>query len=527
MGQPAKTLSSEPMSTLTEGQRLGPYRIVRLLGEGGMGAVYEARQEPLDRRVALKTLHPEFAANNDALARFFNEAKVLSRLEHPSIVSVSDFGNAADGTTYLVMEYLRGQSLGGRLRQVVELGERLPLVTVLQIGFQIADVLAIAHAQHIVHRDIKPDNVMLITDAVAPGGERVKLLDFGIAKLTREKDRGGVKTASQAVMGTPSYMSPEQCAGAGGVDAKTDVYALGCVLYEMLAGRPPYVGEGAGQLIGMHLFQSPTSLLELAPKTPPTIAEIVHRFLTKEKAERPSMSVAADELGKLLAKHTSSAVVLRSRPIARTGSDAAAAPVLPSPVSTLGRSQGQMGTGVNRQALWFTAGVLVTIGVGWGFVVRTGTPSKGASQTAQSSPVAPQRAEVIPAPAASVTTATQPQLITWRIESEPSRSTILNADGKVQGMTPFSSTTRAESGEVVLHVHHDGYRDALVKLSRDRDASERVTLESLPAAVVKRAAPKSVVRLPATSSPPRQAAQPAQTAQPAPAVPAKINQYDL
>lgn len=141
------------MSSLTEGQRLGAYRIVRLLGQGGMGAVYEARQEPLDRRVALKTLHAEFARNAEVVTRFFNEAKVLSQLEHPSIVQASDFGHAADGTAYLVMEYLRGQSLGRRLAELAERGERLPTVTALQIAFQVADVLTVAHAQGIVHRD--------------------------------------------------------------------------------------------------------------------------------------------------------------------------------------------------------------------------------------------------------------------------------------------------------------------------------------------------------------------------------------
>ncbi len=141
------------MSVLTEGQRLGAYRIVRLLGEGGMGAVYEARQEPLERRVALKTLHADHAKSKEFIARFFNEAKVLSRLEHPSIVQVSDFGHAADGTAYLVMEYLRGQSLGRRIRELSERGERLPIATALQVCVQVADVLGMAHGQGIVHRE--------------------------------------------------------------------------------------------------------------------------------------------------------------------------------------------------------------------------------------------------------------------------------------------------------------------------------------------------------------------------------------
>ncbi len=125
------------MSALSEGQRLGSYRIVRLLGEGGMGAVYEARQESLDRRVALKTLHAEFAQDQEFIARFFNEAKVLSQLPHPSIVQVSDFGKAADGSAYLAMEYLRGQSLGRRLRELCDRGERLPTLTALQLGFHL------------------------------------------------------------------------------------------------------------------------------------------------------------------------------------------------------------------------------------------------------------------------------------------------------------------------------------------------------------------------------------------------------
>ena len=327
------------MSVLTEGQRLGAYRIVRLLGEGGMGAVYEARQEPLDRRVALKTLHADHAKNKESIARFFNEAKVLSRLEHPSIVQVSDFGHAADGTAYLVMEYLRGQSLASRMDKLSEKGQRLPISTALQVCVQVSDVLSLAHTQGIVHRDIKPENLMLVADPVAPGGERVKVLDFGIAKLS--DDRGGVKTATDQVMGTPAYMSPEQCAGAGGVDAQTDVYALGCVLYELLSGRTPFVADGPGRLIGMHLFQEPPPLLSVAPQVPSDIADLVHRMLRKEKTQRPTMQEAADELAKHLSKQTGIPVPVR--PPSQTNPDSDQTRVMPigSQSSTIGRSIGQ------------------------------------------------------------------------------------------------------------------------------------------------------------------------------------------
>jgi serine/threonine-protein kinase len=289
--------------------------------------------------VALKTLHADHAKNQESIARFFNEAKVLSRLEHPSIVQVSDFGNAADGTAYLVMEYLRGQSLASRLDTLSEKGQRLPIATALQVCVQVSDVLSLAHTQGIVHRDIKPANLMLVADPVAPGGERVKVLDFGIAKLS--DDRGGVKTATDQVMGTPAYMSPEQCAGAGGVDAQTDVYALGCVLYELLSGRTPFVADGPGRLIGMHLFQEPPPLRSVAPQVPSEIAELVHRMLRKEKTQRPTMREAAGELANQLAKQTG--MPIAARPQSQTDADPDETRVAPrgSQGSTIGRSIGQ------------------------------------------------------------------------------------------------------------------------------------------------------------------------------------------
>ena len=346
------------MSVLSEGQRLGTYRIVQLLGEGGMGAVYEARQEPLERRVALKTLHAEHAKSKEVVARFFNEAKVLSRLEHPSIVQVSDFGYAADGTAYLVMEYLRGQSLGRRVRELAKRGERLPIATALQVCAQVADVLGTAHAQGIVHRDIKPDNLMLVADPVAPGGERVKVLDFGIAKLT--DDNGGMKTATNQMIGTPAYMSPEQCAGAGGVDAQTDVYALGCVLYELVGGQAPFVAEGPGHLIAMHLVQEPTPLLSVAPHVPVEIAELVHRMLRKDKTRRPTMKEVADELGQQLSKLPTGMVEVRKVPPPAISSEEPKGLTSEGPASTISRSIGQH---VQKPARTKSGIVLVSAGV--------------------------------------------------------------------------------------------------------------------------------------------------------------------
>lgn len=317
---------------------VGPYRIVRLIGEGGMGAVYEARQESLDRRIALKLLHAEYArTTREAVARFFTEAKVLGKLAHPSIVQVFDFGHTPDGTAYLAMEYLGGESLAHRLRRLAERGEALPLSTALQFAGQVAAVLSTAHAQGIVHRDLKPENLMLVPDPVAVGGERVKILDFGIAKLTNDQERSHVKTDTQTIMGSPMYMSPEQCAGAGGVDAKADVYSLGCVMYEMLSGRPPFVAEGAGQIIGMHLFQTPAPVTDLAPNAPPNVAELIHTLLTKDKLRRPSMADAAAVIGQVRSALSAESETIRARQLSKFDADATRA--IPAVRATLSRQK--------------------------------------------------------------------------------------------------------------------------------------------------------------------------------------------
>ena len=293
------------MSKFPEGYRLGPYRVVRLIGEGGMGAVYEARQETLDRRVAVKTLHADFARNQEVVARFFNEAKVLSRLEHPCIVQVFDFGKTEDGTSYLAMEFLRGEPLSRRLRQLTEQNRRLPVPTALQIAWQVADVLAVAHSRGIVHRDLKPDNLMLVADPIAPGGERVKILDFGIAKLAMGTGQpGGMMTRTGVLMGTPTYMAPEQCRGDMAVDDRTDVYALGVILYQMLAGRPPFFGGGDGEVIAAHIYAAPRSPRQYDPGIPDDVEELVFRLLAKQPDARPRMKEVAATLEALGVKST-------------------------------------------------------------------------------------------------------------------------------------------------------------------------------------------------------------------------------
>jgi serine/threonine-protein kinase len=244
-----------PQQDLLIGQTIGNYLVTQKLGEGGMGSVYLAEHPSIGKKVALKVLHSEFSSNREITARFFNEAKAVNDIGHPNIVDIVDFGIIQAGPgreqlVYFIMEYLGNLTLSELMRTEVP----VPPERALGIALQVADALAASHKCGIVHRDLKPDNIILMQR----GRERdfVKLLDFGIAKLTNEQP-GSRRTRAGIVMGTPAYMSPEQCEGRGNIDHRTDIYALGIVLYEMLVGRVPFVGEGYGEILVQHLTQPP------------------------------------------------------------------------------------------------------------------------------------------------------------------------------------------------------------------------------------------------------------------------------
>ncbi|MBL9019843.1 MAG: serine/threonine protein kinase [Myxococcales bacterium] len=263
------------------GTVLGSYRVVSRIGAGGMGSVWLAEHQLLGSRAAIKVLLPEMSSNRRIVQRFFDEARAATRIQDPGIVTVLDFG-WHEGAAYIVMEHMVGETVTDRLRRVARLG----LVEGMRLAQQAGIAMAAAHAQGIVHRDLKPDNMFLVADPAIPGGERVKILDFGIAKLIDEDDPGRSRTKTGVIMGTPAFMSPEQCRGAGGVDHRTDIYALGCVLYMMLCGRPPFVYGAPGDLIVAHISQQAPRPSALVPGLPPEVDEVIERCLAKDPDAR-------------------------------------------------------------------------------------------------------------------------------------------------------------------------------------------------------------------------------------------------
>jgi serine/threonine-protein kinase len=256
----------------------GAYRITRLIGEGGMGAVYEAVQLRLNKRVAIKLMARDLAANREALARFHREAEITSHLGHPHLVTVIDFGQAESGEPYLVMEYLEGEDLDHRLRRV----SRMPIETVVHVVRQVASALNAAHDQGVVHRDLKPGNVFLVQVPGEP--DFVKVLDFGISKMKAARTQ---LTSASAVMGTPNYMSPEQATGMlDDIDHHADQWALACIAWEMLLGRCPFVADEAAALLYQIINLDPHPLAPRVPGLPSAVETVLRRALRKRPAER-------------------------------------------------------------------------------------------------------------------------------------------------------------------------------------------------------------------------------------------------
>jgi serine/threonine protein kinase len=292
-GFPIGKVAPNPDDPLVGKTLPGGFLILELIGVGGMGRVYRAEQTTLGRTVAVKIIHPHLVGEENAAARFITEARAASRLNHPNSVGIIDFGKTVDGQLYLVMEYLRGRDLA---RVTYEDGA-LPFRRIVDVLRQTLAALGEAHGENIIHRDLKPENI--IVEPVRSGGDFVKVVDFGLAKMRVETQQPGI-TSPGIVCGTPEYMSPEQARG-DPLDARSDLYAVGVIFYQLLTGRLPFEAESPTQVVLMHLTVAPPDPRTVAPdrQIPKPLADLVLRSLAKDAKDRPQ---DADEFSAELAK---------------------------------------------------------------------------------------------------------------------------------------------------------------------------------------------------------------------------------
>ncbi|HVU05179.1 MAG TPA: protein kinase [Polyangiaceae bacterium] len=491
----------------------GKYRIIRLIGEGGMGAVYEGENIRIHRTVAIKVLHAGVAENQDAVQRFEREAQAAGRIGSEHIVEVLDLGNLPDGDRFMVMEFMDGDSLSARIQS----RGRLTARETYPVARQILEGLAAAHGAGIIHRDLKPDNVFLLKSR---GGQAdfVKLLDFGISKFSALSGESGFSmTRTGAVMGTPYYMSPEQAKGAKGMDHRADLYAVGVILYECVTGRVPFNADTFNELLFKIVLETPQPIEQVVPDSDPEFNKIIHKAMAREPGLRYQTSKefqqALDAWASGMGVPATSGPALGMTP--QPGARAAAPPVAGTPTPGGGQPGGDLGHKTGTPGAWTntgSGGATPYIEGGAGPASRKGNPAlvggiaAGVLALGAIGFFATHKSEASTDPAPSAVAAPPPAGPTL----EEIKAAAAEEAKKVASMAQKEADEKLKKAEEELKAAEDRAKKAEAD-SKDKDAA-KVAQERVKAlrAVVTAKAPTAPAAAPAAPAapPPAQPAAP-------------------
>ena len=463
---------------MAPGTEVGEFVIEQKLGEGGMGAVFAARHPLIGKRVAVKVLSPALAASAEAVERFVREARSVNEIGHRNIVDIFSFGKLPAGLHYYIMEHLDGRSLHDELAR---LGRPLTFQECQPYMRPVFSALAAAHARGIVHRDLKPENIYVVDQ---DGPPLIKLLDFGIAKLATDGSGGSFKTRTGVPMGTPYYMSPEQCLGRG-VDQRSDIYALGIIVYQMVTGRLPFSAESYLEVLQQQLHSQAEPPGQVA-SVPPHVERAIQWAMQKDAAFRPQ---TVEQFWEAL--EGKGATIVQS--MATMPATGATAPSLPGDYFTqpgITRGPAAPPSAGRKWLPVAVAGVVVVVGIGLFLALQSGAPGPVATSPAPATPAAAPPA----APAAAPVAAPMPAMGLLRVDVTPADST-MTVDGA--GMVAGQDVS-VPAGAHKIHLKREGYAplEHSVDVVADRRVGLQLSLEKLAVAAKPKAPAAAAPRRP-------------------------------
>jgi tRNA A-37 threonylcarbamoyl transferase component Bud32 len=477
------------------------YRVIRKLGEGGMGVVYLAEHVFIEKKVALKILSEDFARKAELVARFMQEAKAASKIGHEHIVDITDFGETVSGSVFFAMEFLDGMDLAGHIRS----GGAMPVDRARHILNQICRALGAAHSKGIIHRDLKPENIYLITREGR--GDFVKVLDFGIAKMSALDESGSRLTRTGMIFGTPEYMSPEQARG-DKPDHRVDIYATGCILYEMLTGDVPFHAETFMGVLTKHMFEAPVPPSQRNPTAhiPPDVEAVVMKALAKDREQRFQ---SMQELALALEQCGGGGYDLGQAWVGEPSGMDSAAPfrlaggsqVVPAVAASTQPPVARSRSGIVVAVL---AALVVAIGVGGYFATRKPAPPPVVAVVA---PPPPKVVEAPPVVVPPPVVAAKPTQYTMTIATQPKGAEVFNG-AEILGTTPCDISLPAGTTLVELMLRKKGWKDQPLKIVPDRNHDFLADLTPLPKA--HSSSPHAASKPAAPPTPPAPVAKPAE-----------------